>query len=251
MNRAEAKFILRAYRADGQDASDPQFREALELVKHDPELAQWFAEEQALDLRIANKVRAFPVPPDLKSQLLAARKVVQLPVWWRRPAWRAAAAGLVLLIGISAFLFVQATRTNFPKEQTSFAQYRDTMADFAGNKLWRLDLKTRDVKEIRQWLTQKNAHGDLLLPAGLDGRPGVGCRVLNWSGKTVSLVCFELQNHQIAHLLVIDQDAFQDAPATPVFDQTGALATMSWSQGGKAYMLVSKGSSQADLMKLL
>lgn len=252
MNQDEAKYILRAYRADGPDAHDPQFRAALELLKHDAELAEWFANEQALDRRIAKKISSFPVPPDLKSQLLAARKVIPLPVWWQRPAWRAIAAAIVLLFGIGAFLILSSAQPNFPKTPTSFAQYRATMADFTGNDLWRLDLRTRDVKEIRQWLGQKNTGTALQLPASLDGQPGVGCRLLSWSGKTVSLVCFELDNHEVAHLLVIDQDAFQDAaPATPVFAQIGKTTTLSWSQQGKAYVLVAKNSSETDLMKLL
>lgn len=252
MNRDEAKFILRAYRGDGQDMNDPQFREALELAKHDPELARWFAEEQAMDISITNKVRAFPVPPSLKAQLLAARKVLPLPVWWRRPVWQAAAACLALLIGIGVFLFQQSTHRDFAQGQTSFAQYRDTMADFTGNKLSRLDLKSRDVREIRQWLTQKNAHGNLLLPASLEGRPGVGCRVLNWGGKTVSLVCFELENHRIAHLLVIDREVFKDAPAeSPQFAQVVNVATVTWSRDDKIYLLACKKISQQELLRLM
>ena len=63
MNRDEAKFILRACRPGGQDVEDPQFREALDLLKCDPVLAEWFGREQALDGRISEKFCAFPIPP--------------------------------------------------------------------------------------------------------------------------------------------------------------------------------------------
>ena len=252
MNRDEAKYILRAYRADGQDAGDPLFHEALELVKRDPELAQWFAQEQALDIPIAKKLSEFPVPPGLKARLLAARKITPLLRWWQRPAWRAVAACFVLLIGLGIFLIQRAAHRDFGQGRTLFAQYRDTMADFAGNKLLRLDHKSRDVKEIRQWLTQKNAHGDLLLPAGLDGRPGIGCRVLDWNGATISLVCFELADHRKAHLLVIDRSAFTDAPAeSPQFAQVGNVATVTWSRADKTYVLACKGGSELELRHLL
>ncbi len=253
MNRDEATYILRAYRVDGQDANDPQFRKALELVRLDPELARWFAEEQAVDIRVAHKLRAFPVPSDLKSQLLAVRKIVTLPAWWQRRGWQvAAAAGVALLVTISVLFIRLATPADFACGQSSFAQYRDTMADFAGNKLWRLDLNSPDVKEVRRWLTQKDAPGDLQLPAGLDGRPSVGCRVLNWGGKKVALVCFELANHEKAHLLVIDRDALSDAPAeSPQFAQTGKIATLSWSRDGKTYVLACKGGTQSELLGLL
>src|SRR6476646_10606351 len=102
MNRDEAKFILRAYHLGGQDADDPQFREALGMARSDPVLAEWFAREQALDTRLSEKVRAFPVPPDLRGQLLAARKVIPLQVWWRRPAWMVAAAACAVLVAAFA-----------------------------------------------------------------------------------------------------------------------------------------------------
>jgi len=252
MNRDEAKYILRAYRADGQDASDPLFREALTLVKCDPELAEWFAAEQALEIPIAKKLGAFPVPPGLKAQLLAARKITPLFRWWQRPIWRAAAACFVLLLGLGVFLIQQSAHRDFGQGRTLFVQYRDTMADFAGNKLLRLDLKSRDVKEIRQWLTQKNAHDELILPAGLDGLPGIGCRVLDWNGKTVSLVCFELANRQKAHLLVIDRATFKDAPAeSPQFAQVGNVATVTWSRADKTYVLVCKGGNEPELRQLM
>lgn len=252
MNRDEAKYILRAYRADGQDASNPLFCEALELVKCDPELAQWFAEEQALDIPIAKKLSTFPIPPGLKAQLLAARKITPLPRWWQRPAWRAAAACFVLLLGLGVFLIQQSAHRDFGQGRTLFVQYRDTMADFAGNKLLRLDHKSRDVQEIRQWLTQKNAHGDLLLPAGLDGLPGIGCRVLDWNGKTISLMCLELADRRKAHLLVIDRATFQDAPPdSPQFVQVGNVATVTWSQADKTYVLACKGGTEPELRRLL
>ena len=89
MNNEEAKLILQAYRPGGQDANDPRFREALEQAQRDPELARWFANEQALDSRISAKVQAAIKPPaHLKSQLLAQRKIVRPVAWWKMPAWQ-------------------------------------------------------------------------------------------------------------------------------------------------------------------
>jgi hypothetical protein len=247
MNNEAAKLILQAYRPGGQDANDPRFREALEQAQRDPELARWFANEQALDSRISAKVKACIRPPaHLKSQLLAQQKIVRSVAWWRRPVWQlAAAAGLAVLITIAAVWLK-------PARATGFAQYRNDMAEFAGTKLDRLDLMSRDMAAVRRWLAQKESHGDLVLPAGLEGRPSLGCRLLDWKAHKVSLICFEMGNRQVAHLLVIDSDAFKDAPAeSPMFNQIGEVATVSWSHGGKTYMLASKGGNQLDLMKLL
>jgi hypothetical protein len=247
MNNEEAKLILQAYRPGGQDASDPRFREPLEQAQRDPELGRWFAKEQELDSRISAKVKAsLTPPPHLKSQLLAQRKIVRPTVWWWQPIWQLAAAACVaLLVTLGALWFR-------PSGQTQFAAYRADMAEFAEKKLDRLDLMSRDVAAVRRWLAQKESHGDLVLPAGLDGRPSLGCRLLDWKGHKVSLVCFELDDKKVAHLLVVDSAAFKDAPTeAPIFKQVGDLATASWSRAGKTYMVASKGGSQADLMKLL
>lgn len=247
MNNEEAKLILQAYRPGGQDANDPRFREALEQAQRDPELARWFANEQALDSRISAKVKASITPPaHLKSQLLAQRKIVSPVAWWRQPVWQLAAAACVaLLVTLGVLWFA-------PADQAQFAAYRNKMAEFADNKLDRLDLMSRDVAEVRRWLAQKESHGDLVLPAGLNGRPSLGCRLLDWKGHKVSLICFELENKQVAHLLVVDSAAFKNAPTeSPVFNQVGNVATASWTRDGKTYVIASKEASQTDLMKLL
>lgn len=247
MNNEEAKLILQAYRPGGQDANDPRFREALEQAQRDPELVRWFANEQALDSRISTKFQAAIKPPaHLKSQLLAQRKIVRPVAWWKMPACQLAAAACLALLVTFSVLWFKSTG------QTQFAAYRNEMADFAGHKLDRLDLMSRDVAEVRRWLAQKESHDDLVLPAGLNGRPSLGCRLLDWKGHKVSLVCFELENKQVAHLLVVDSAAFKDAPTKSlVFNQVGKVATASWSRGGKTYVMASKEASQTDLMKLL
>jgi len=91
MNNQEAKFILAAYRPGGQDASDPLFAEALEQVRRDPELATWFEAEQHFDAAMSEKLKGEPVPPELRANILAARKIVRPSHWLRPRAWMAAA----------------------------------------------------------------------------------------------------------------------------------------------------------------
>ena len=246
MNNEAAKLILQGYRPGGQDANDPRFREALEQTQRDPELARWFANEQTLDRQLSTKVRAaLRPPPHLKSQLLAQYKVIRPHAWWRMPVWQVAAACLALLATLGVLWLKPAT-------PQTFSAYLSEMADFAAHKLDRLDLMSRDVTEVRRWLAERDVHGDFVIPAGLEGRPSLGCRVLEWKGHKVSLICFELENKQVAHLLVVDSAAFADAPAdSPVFKQIGDMATVSWGRAGKTYILASKAGNQDDLLKLL
>src|SRR5262245_6673660 len=107
MNREEAKYILRSYHLGGCDAEDPQFRDALETLKLDPELASWFEQEKMIDAGLSRKLTSFPVPPGLKGQLLAARKVVPLRAWWQRPVWITAAAACVTVIAAIALFLIR------------------------------------------------------------------------------------------------------------------------------------------------
>jgi hypothetical protein len=246
MNSEEAKLILQAYRQGSGDDSEPQFRAALEHTQRDPELARWFAQEQALDQCIGAKIKlALAAPASLHAQLLAQGNIIRPVSWWQQPMSRLAlAAGIALLLTIAAAWFY-ATRAD------GFQQYRATMADFTANKLDRLDLMSRDVVEVRRWLAQKEAHADLILPAGLEGRPSLGCRLLDWQGRTVSLICFELENRQVAHLLVVDSAVFEQSPdAQPLFQKVGVMQTAGWSRDGKTYLIASKDATQLDLMKL-
>ena len=252
MNNEEAKLILHAYRADGQDASDPRFREALEQAQRDPELARWFANEQALDSRISAKLQnSTPAPADLKAQLLAQRKIVRPVIWWQRPAMRYAMAACVALFVTIAAWFGFLHEGAIEARGNTFGDYRDAMADFAGNKLKRLEFRTRDVAEAKRWLAGKDSIAELTLPGGLEGRPSLGCRVLDWQGEKVSLVCFELANRKIVHLLVVDSAVFENAPGgSPEFKQAGGVAMASWSRGGKTYVLASKRATESELKDL-
>jgi len=245
MNRAEAKYILCAYHLGGQDADDPQFRDALEMVKHDPALAGWFAQEQAADTRLSEKFQDFPVPSNLQAQLLAARKVIPLRAWWQRPVWIVAAAACAIVVATCAALLLGRP------EESQFAAFRSYVADTT-RKLDHLDLRSKDVAEVRRWLQQRSAPGSFTLPANLSGRPSIGCRIFDWNGETVSLVCFELEGGQAVHLFVMDRHGVRGAPnaTTPQFAVKNGIATAAWTSDQCVFVLASN-AGEPTLRQLL
>jgi hypothetical protein len=167
--------------------------------------------------------------------------------FWRKPAWMATAiaASLALLLTVGLLFTGSAPRADF-------AQYRVAMAEFVDGRIDRLDLMSRDVDELRAWLEQQGAPGDFVLPAGLAGRPALGCRLKEWNGQKVSLLCFELENREVAHLLVIDRNTLTGAPLeAPEFVRSGPVATVAWSRDDKIYLLASSHASESDLLQLL
>jgi hypothetical protein len=197
MNSQEAKFILQAYRHNGADARDPHFAEALAQAARDPQLAAWVAEDQELHRLLNRSLRAIPVPADLKINILAGGKIVRPAFKWRQSAWLAAAAAVMLLLSM--------TIRWLPREDAvDYAAFRETMSRFLNTEFNQtLDLATNDVPTLHQWLENAKAPIPSNLPSGLVEGAGLGCRVLDFHGSKVSLVCFRARG-EVVHLFVID-----------------------------------------------
>jgi hypothetical protein len=247
MDNEQAKIVLVACRPGGQDAVDPHFTEALEQAGLDPELAAWFAEQREFDRAISAKVRAVPVPADLKAAILAGRRVAEPRPWWRRREWMAIAAAVVALLG--GLIAWAALR-----EETGFAAYRTDMFNIASS-IYRVDKESGDVNELRRWLAENGGHREIAVPAGLRSVPSIGCSLLDWQGKKVTLICFRIgpagPNDEV-HLFVIDR---ADLPEAPLVDQTlrvrkGDWSVATWNRGNKVYLLAGYGDT-ARIKKFL
>ena len=244
MNNQEARLILQAYRPDGQDASDPLFAEALEQVRRDPELQKWFAQQNSLDVRVQALLEvAIPVPRRLKSDLLALRKISRPAPWWFQPMKLAAAAAVVLLLGLAVFFLL-------PQKQTQFASFRETMARYSAQKQEHIVFESHDLAEIQQWLQGQGIETSFDLPAALPGRSAQGCRVVDWNGRRATMICFMLKGEHM-DLFVMDRAGLPDLPDTsaPQYAKAGDLMTATWSEGDKIYLLT--GENKELLQKVL
>lgn len=67
MDKEQATFVLQCFRADGSDARDPDFAEALAAAAEDRELGEWFARERALDAAFAEALANVAVPVSLRQ----------------------------------------------------------------------------------------------------------------------------------------------------------------------------------------
>lgn len=244
MNNQEARLILQAYRPGGEDASDPLFAEALEQARRDPELQKWFAEENALEARLQARLEtAIPVPRGLKSDLLALRKIVRPAPWWLQPMKLAAAAAVVLLLGL-AVLFL------LPQKQTQLASFRETMARYSAQEQGHIVFESHDPAKIQQWLQDRGIETNFDLPTALPGRSTQGCRLVDWNGRRATMICFMLKGEHM-DLFVMDRAGLPDLPdnSAPQYARAGDLMTATWSKGGKIYLLT--GENKELLQKVL
>jgi uncharacterized membrane protein YbaN (DUF454 family) len=245
MNNQEGKLILQAYRPGGRDTFDPLFAEALEQARRDPELQKWFAEEQVLDSQIQSKLRsAVAVPRDLKANLLALRKIIRPVPWWFQPMKLAAAAAVVLLIGLVAFLFL-------PPKPTPLALFREKMVSYSMQEHGHITFESPDIAKLQQWLQARGVDANFELPAGLQGKPAQGCRVVDWNGHQATMICFVLDDGKHMDLFVMDRaglPGFLESGA-PQIVKTDGLMMATWAKSGKVYLLT--GDNEKLLQQIL
>jgi hypothetical protein len=263
MSSEEAKKILALYRPETADQNDPEFAEALESIKTTPppsgrwedkspaELSAWFHEHCASYHSIRSKFVSIPVPSDLKERILSEieapkGKVIAFPT----AMLLRIAAVFVLLLGVGAFLWNN-------NVQTSFNTYRNRMAR-AALEPYSMAWSSTDINRINAYLARRNAPSGFVLPAGMAKAQLVGCAVVQWQGKPVSMICFKsgkpLPPTQATDLwlFVTDQTSVRNPPAdsSPVLLQIKNLMTATWSQDGKTYLLAGLGD-ELSLKKYL
>ncbi len=234
MNSAEAKFILQAYRPGSTIDADPEMTEALELVRRDPALAEWFESACAFDEHVSDALCALPVPGDLRGNILTGKRVTISSLPAPRRQFLAWAAALTVLFGIGA-LWV-ATQSS-----QEFASFRNAMVREVAREMGALDLYSNDRAQLRAFLSTRAAHPDFSAPKALQTLDPVGCRVLEWGGRDVSLICFSDVDGGVFHLFVIDRDTFDPnrvpGPNQTQFASAGGWSTASWVSADKMYLL--------------
>ena len=258
MNRDEARLILQSCRPGGQDAADPQFAEALALAKQDAELGAWFAQQQKFDAQISREIKSLPAPADLKVKILARanpqrQKIVGLPApaWWRNvfslnsPVSWAMAAVVVILLSLAVFW-------RQPEGTAHFADYSAQMVSAAVNDQNHVAVGNSDMKQVVAWLGEHHGENKFILPVALNNGGLMGCRVLDWQGRKISMLCYGLKDAGHVDLFVAEAKIFSDAPPAdrPQFASSGGKPTAGWSHEGKVYLMIGHGAA-TDLEKIL
>jgi hypothetical protein len=182
MNEQEARLILQAYRP-GAGPDDPEVAAALQEAVRNPELARWFAEEQAFDRAIAAHLGSVPAPFGLKTRILAQLGPPAAPHPWSWAVKLAGVAALLFLLTQVVSLFrptvPEAQVSNYAREMVSFIRLGGA-----------LDMESDDLGQIKEWLSKKEASPGFV-PPRLAALQPLGCRLLSFRGQTVTLICFK------------------------------------------------------------
>lgn len=254
MDNREAKMILSAYRANGADAADPFFAEALEQVRHDPELDRWFNEQRHFDQTMHQALQSIQPPQQLRERLLVNRRVVQInqPLgWWARlrsrpVAWMAMAASLLLVFTLT-WMF-------YPKSSAPLttAQLIQEVIDLKESGKISLGKMGGNPDDLRAWLSQQGSPANFTIPSGLTALGGMGCQSFTIHGNKVSLVCFMLDRERMVHFFIVESRALDHPPkAEPSFHRRGRVTVATWSRDGLTYVLLGKDADEQTLRRLI
>lgn len=251
MDSQQAKETLELYRP-GVDETDPQFTEALAQVERDPELRRWFDNHCALYAVIRAKMKDVRVPVDLRDQILGEREVARPVPWWRSPfALRTAVVVVIGLALYSIVLQLGLLRGRTAARRTDFAAFRDEMVYYAAAG-YKLDVKSTSLDELRQQFVRNGWPSDYAVPAGLTKLAVRGGCLTKWKEHKVSMLCLRAPDRHGVWLYVTERAALPGAPSqsTPQFATQDNIATASWSEGDKTYLLAAEGN-EAFLRTLL
>ncbi len=96
VNSRQAKFLLHGYRANGRDANDPLFRDALRLAANDPSTIAWLESARHFDATMSDRLEEVAVPHDLRETISAGVRLTEFArarrVSRRRLGWLAVTA---------------------------------------------------------------------------------------------------------------------------------------------------------------
>ena len=200
-------------------------------------------ELSSFDAAVRAQFQRIPVPADLRQKILE-----QLPAsprvtgWWRRPAWRAAAAALAALAFIAGFWLVDRRNT--------FEVYRQEMTGLVSGA-YEIELASNHFEEIRDYLASRGSPSDYSLSPAIQQLEAEGVSVVQWRGRKVSLICLDAGEDKDVFLFVADRSVFPNAPAmeSPQFERVGEMTTAAWGAGDMVYFLAGRGAQVDALLE--
>jgi hypothetical protein len=233
MTIEEAKFILQSYRPGGQDAELPEFKEALKLVEENGKLRTWFEEQHAFDQAIAQKLSAEKPPEELLASILVANKIVRpAPSTW---------AGSLVKWGVALFLISAILITAFRNNRSdNLAYFRSRIMAHLTIPGHSFDHQSSQFGEIKNWLDNNGMPALQVEPIHhLTSLRTHGCKVMDWNGQKVTLICFQLRDRRTVHLFVFHQMNIKnpDLLLEPNWQESDGWTTVGWTKNSDLFML--------------
>lgn len=183
MNKADAETLLRCHRAGREP--DNRTQKALRVADGDAELGTLLRTQREFDDQIVRVIQEITPPDDLRARLGALHAAAgggprKLRSHLFSPAVLAAAAGVLLLVGIIVFLVIEGM-AGFPGREAVEAML-ETTSKMSGGEFEPVRTTTA---ELGDWLYMRHYEG-YQPPPELAAVTIVGARVFAQDGKRIA-----------------------------------------------------------------
>lgn len=233
MNNDEAKFRLRAYRPEGQDAGDPTMSDALRQAERDPALRAWLAREQAFDAAVTSRMRTIEPPSGLREAILAGARMAPRRAVWFRSAWLAVAAAIAVTFTLSAVWWQRrgveplAAFTQFAIDDLRHGQHGGH-GEAEG--------------ELQMVLANPATHLAGFVPIDFTRLAATGCRKLHFSGRDVLEICFQRAGAEF-HFYILPRGDLPVADKQYLLEDSG-VGAVAWNDARYVYAIIGKTSPE-------
>jgi hypothetical protein len=243
VNRDDAKVILLLHRPGIDDAAEAETAEALGLAESDVELRGWFERHCAMQAAVLDSFARLEAPEGLKEQIVSET----------RARLRANSARRTVVAGalVAALILLFAGIEFWPgtSGQNSFDRFRNRMVGDVQRAYPQMDLETSNPSEIRSYLASRG-NGDFAVPPGLENTKPTGCKLLRWHNQPVTMICYNSgrtadPKTPDLFLFVVDRSAVKmGRGGEKAFETVGNLATATWTEKEKVYLLAGSGDQK-------
>ncbi len=213
----------------------------LAMVQDDRDVVGPVVEEEG---RMILAMASIKIPENLRERVMEAMeqstvKPERIPFLRRFAIPLAAVAGIAL-----AFFLINGNQPENPGTAGNAVPVEAVQAGFIRSfqsPLFSLDEMAQEPRQLVSYLKKKGLPcGGGIVPPGLRGAKGLGCRELVIDGKKGSLICFDDKNGTVHLIIFRREDVEGDLPgmAHPLFRKEGDWAEAAWEEGDYAFCLM-------------
>ncbi|MEO7100682.1 MAG: hypothetical protein ABI162_15075 [Luteolibacter sp.] len=200
--------------------------------------------EDANDSMLIGAFASIQPPAFLRDELIAAMDRTAVVKNGGRSFWRRAGIPLAAAAGIAlAFVF---TRSGHSPVLAHSGQVRAEVVEASFIKTFEapnfdLEVKQDDHRVLIQHLRDRGLPSPGCLPPGLENVKSIGCRELVINGKRGSVICFDVGEKGIIHMVVFNREDIEGnfpQRAQPHFAQSGKWSSAQWENDEKVFIVM-------------
>lgn len=254
MDKIDVVALMLAARHDPAVKEQPEFREAKAALDASESLQAELAAEVAYFEGHEDLLSGVRLPQEARERIVAAlgsgdampaeNNVIEFQ--WQPLAYAAALVALVAVIGVVVNLD-QSSVTVVEAPAESFELLQKFAASQVAKGISDLDFERNSTNELLTWLREHDAPIGEDIDERLADVPTMGCKIYDFQGRQVSLICFQSEDHGMVHLFVTNTSGFNPDEVDKCCEEAKALSnrnTVSWHDEENAYILIAHDADQ-------